>query len=83
VLVDIFAGAGGFSRGFSQTGFKIAVAAENFRPVAETYKLNFPETEVILKEVKLVTEKEIERIYGDVDVVVGSPPCEPFTGANA
>ncbi len=82
-VVDLFAGAGGFSRGFESEGFKVVVAVENFKPVAETYKTNFPETEVIVRDVKLVTGKEIERICGDVDVLIGSPPCEPFTSANA
>ncbi len=81
--VDLFAGAGGFSRGFEDAGFEVAVAVENFKPVAETYKMNFPKAEVIVKDIKLVTGKEIERICGDVDVLIGSPPCEPFTSANA
>ncbi len=83
VVVDLFAGAGGFSRGFELEGFEVAVAVENFKPVAETYKMNFPETEVIVRDVKLVSGREIERICGDVDVLIGSPPCEPFTSANA
>ncbi len=82
-VVDLFAGAGGFSRGFEMEGFEVAVAVENFRPVAETYKTNFPDTEVIVRDVKLVSGREIESICGDVDVLIGSPPCEPFTSANA
>ncbi len=81
--VDLFAGAGGFSRGFEEAGFEVAVAVENFKPVAETYKMNFPKADMIVKDIKLVTGKEIERVCGDVDVLIGSPPCEPFTGANA
>lgn len=82
-VVDVFAGAGGFGRGFKLEGFEIVVAVENFKPVADTYKTNFPETEVIVRDVKLVTGREIERICGDVDVLIGSPPCEPFTSASA
>ncbi len=81
-VVDLFAGAGGFSRGFELEGFRVVVAVENFKPVAETYKTNFPETELIVKDVKLVTGREIERMCGDVEVLIGSPPCEPFTSAN-
>ncbi len=82
-VVDLFAGAGGFARGFEMEGFRVAVAVENFKPVAETYKRNFPDAEVIVKDVKLVRGEEIERVCGDVDVLIGSPPCEPFTPANA
>ena len=81
-VVDLFAGAGGFSRGFELESFEVVVAVENFKPVAETYMENFPDAYVIVKDVKLVTGKEIERECGDVDVLIGSPPCEPFTGAN-
>ncbi len=82
-VVDLFAGAGGFARGFELEGFRVIVAVENFKPVAETYKANFPNAEVIVRDVKLVTGREIERMCGDVEVLIGSPPCEPFTSANA
>ncbi len=81
-VVDIFAGAGGFSRGFELAGFELVVAVENFKPVANTYKHNFPNTEVLVKDVKEVRGDEILRICGDIDVLIGSPPCEPFTKAN-
>ena len=81
-VVDLFAGAGGFSRGFEIEGFKLVVAVENFKPVANTYKYNFPEVEVLVKDIKEVTGEEIIRICGDVDVLIGSPPCDPFTKAN-
>ncbi|HIP57808.1 MAG TPA: DNA cytosine methyltransferase [Archaeoglobus profundus] len=81
-VVDLFAGAGGFSRGFEQAKFEVVVAVDNFKPVAETYKQNFPRTEVIVKDIQLITGEEIKRICGDVDILIGSPPCEPFTGAN-
>jgi len=81
-LVDVFAGCGGFSRGFKEVGFEVVVAVENFKPVANTFKQNFPNTEVIVRDVKDVSGEEIARICGDVDVLIGSPPCEPFTSAN-
>ncbi len=81
-VVDVFAGCGGFSRGFKEEGFELVVAIENFKPVAETYKTNFPEVDVIVKDVKEVSGKEVGRICGDVDVLIGSPPCEPFTSVN-
>ena len=61
-VVDVFAGCGGFSRGFKEEGFELVVAIENFKPVAETYKANFPYVEVIVKDVKEVSGEEIERV---------------------
>lgn len=83
IVVDLFAGAGGFARGFRDEGFRIALAIENFAPVAESYSINFPESKLIIRDIKLVHSSEILDAIGDrPDVIIGSPPCEPFTGAN-
>ncbi len=86
-VVDLFSGGGGFARGFEDSGRFVSLAAlDNYPPAARTYKLNFPHSSFIADDVKEVTGDEIldfsglER--GSVDVVIASPPCEPFTGAN-
>jgi len=83
-FVDLFAGAGGFSRGFKEEGFKPAVAVENMPPVAETYRVNFPEAVVIEEDIKNVHSFDILKALGGrrPDVVIGGPPCEPFSRAN-
>ncbi|BAA81012.1 cytosine-specific DNA methylase [Aeropyrum pernix K1] len=83
---DVFAGGGGFSRGFEEAGFRVRVAIDNYPPAARTYKANFPHTAFIADDVKEVGLEEISSVSGlspgEVDVVIASPPCEPFTGAN-
>ncbi len=81
-VVDLFAGCGGFSRGFREAGFNIALAIENMPIVAKSFKENFPESIVLVKDIKLVKSEEIESYVKKVDVVIGGPPCEPFTGTN-
>jgi len=83
-LIDLFCGAGGFSEGFHLTGrYKSILAIDNFRPAALTYKTNFPTTTVLLEDIKNVNTTLIEEyIHEPIDIVIGSPPCEPFTGAN-
>jgi len=39
-VIDLFAGAGGLSLGFEQTGFVIKKAVENNKWAKETYKKN-------------------------------------------
>ncbi len=84
--IDLFCGAGGFSEGFHLVGkYELALAIDNFRPAAQTFKANFPSAIVLLEDIKEVTKYTLEEILGDpssIDVVIGSPPCEPFTGAN-
>ena len=86
LAVDLFSGAGGFSRGFELAGFNVAVAVENDPPVAKTYKANFPHTYLIADDVKDVSEVTIKDVSGlgrgDFDVVIASPPCESFTPTN-
>lgn len=83
-LVDLFCGAGGFSLGFKLTGrFRHVLAIDNFPPAARTYKANFPEAIVLVEDIKDITGDDIVSLVGeDIDVVIGSPPCEPFTGSN-
>ncbi len=84
-VVDLFSGGGGFSRGFHELGFSILLAVDNNRAAARTYVGNFPETTVLAEDIRELTCKDIMYFIGNhrkVDVVIGSPPCEPFTGAN-
>lgn len=80
--IDLFAGAGGLSKGFEQTGrFKVVLAAENNRNAAATYRKNHPNTE-IRDDVRSIDYIEIRRKYGKVDLVIGGPPCQGFSNAN-
>lgn len=81
-VFDLFAGAGGFSLGFKQAGFEILGGIENMPTIAETYILNFPESKVIVEDIKKIRVEDIEKLVGDIDIIIGGPPCEPFTPAN-
>ena len=63
VLLDLFSGAGGYARGFNDTGlFKPVLAVDSFPPAARTYKANFPSAVTIgddVKEVNLAIIKEL------------------------
>ena len=62
-VIDLFAGAGGFSRGFRDAGFEIVAAIENFKPVAKTYAENFPETLLIVEDIKRVHSRDVRGEY--------------------
>lgn len=81
-VLDLFAGGGGFGLGFRKAGFKIKVAVEIDRDAARTYSFNHGDTIVIQEDVRNVDYRLVERYAGRIDVVIGSPPCEPFTAAN-
>lgn len=80
--IDLFAGAGGLSLGFEQTGkYDIKVAFENSPYMQETYRTNHPGTEV-LGDVCKADYRALKEKYGDIDIVIGGPPCQGFSNAN-
>ncbi|MHA1302366.1 MAG: DNA cytosine methyltransferase [Candidatus Heimdallarchaeaceae archaeon] len=82
-FIDLFSGAGGFSSGFIQEGFHDLLAIEQNPTAAETYRINSPNSIIINKDIKDIHSLEIESLIKQkTDVVLASPPCEPFTLAN-
>lgn len=81
-VVDLFAGAGGLSLGFMQTGkFDIKVAFEWEPNMQATYHRNHPNVEM-QGDVCSADYADIQRRYGAIDVVIGGPPCQGFSNAN-
>jgi len=81
-VIDLFAGAGGLSLGFMQTQkYDIKVAFENSPYMQDTYRNNHPGVEV-QGDVCAADYGDIMRKHGDIDVVIGGPPCQGFSNAN-
>ncbi|WP_148682321.1 DNA cytosine methyltransferase [Pyrobaculum neutrophilum] len=81
-VVDLFAGGGGFGLGFSQAGFRIKVAIEIDRDAARTYSANHRSTIVLEEDIRNIGYTDVTKFVKNPRVVIGSPPCEPFTAAN-
>ena len=80
--IDLFAGAGGLSLGFMQTKKFDIKAAFEFNPaMQETYKKNHPGV-AVFGDVRDANYTQIREEYGDIDVVIGGPPCQGFSNAN-
>ena len=85
-VIDLFAGAGGLSYGFLQTGrFQLVAAAEINENARKTYKRNIaddvPQFEFIDNVLGCNFGTLSERL-GGIDVVIGGPPCQGFSNAN-
>jgi len=75
-LMDLFAGCGGLTRGFVDSGeFRTVFAVESDGDAAATYRENFGDH---------VFCGPIERVssFPSVDVVIGGPPCQGFSPLN-
>ena len=92
--IDLFAGCGGVSQGFDQAGFE-TVFVNELHPIAmATFLKNREGTELanpknhcfdILSITQNPAELEalsrrLRRNHGDIDVVVGGPPCQGYSG---
>jgi DNA (cytosine-5)-methyltransferase 1 len=81
--ISLFSGCGGLDIGIEAAGFKIAVATDLDSTCAETYRLNCPDTPYIVGSIgKINTEKILEAAglkAGEVDLLVGGPPCPAFS----
>lgn len=81
-VIDLFAGAGGLSLGFKQTGkYEIVAAFEINQNAQETYRKNHSGTEVY-SDVCTANYKKLKKELGNIDVVIGGPPCQGFSMAN-
>ncbi len=81
--IDLFCGAGGITQGFRQAGYH-CLYANDFNPEAiETFKHNHPSTSVECKSIEDVSAAALRKTLGiqkgDLDVLVGGPPCQGFS----
>lgn len=82
-LIDLFAGAGGMSLGFSELygqAFKPIWANDFNRYCVDTYNANFGNHSHSGDIVELLERGEID--IPQADVVVGGPPCQGFSLLN-
>lgn len=84
-LVDLFCGAGGLSLGFIREGCRVVFANDIDELCMETYKYNHPEISeenVICGDIRKIVDSIDDYISGDIDIVIGGPPCQGFSSAN-
>lgn len=82
-ILDLFCGAGGMSYGMHKNShFVTKVALDINEKLAQTFKENIPESELIIGDIQ---DKEIkEKIINlskknKVNMIIGGPPCQGFS----
>lgn len=83
-VISLFSGCGGLDLGFEKAGFDIPVANEFDKKIWETFKINHPKTKLIEGDVRKITKEDIAPyIEGEVDGIIGGPPCQSWSEAGA
>ena len=81
-VISLYTGAGGLDYGFEAAGFKTSIAIEWDHDSCETLRAN-RKWPVIERDIFDVPSSEILEVAGldkgEADVLIGGPPCQPFS----
>lgn len=76
--LDLFTGAGGLTLGLDEEGFKPVLAVERLADACDTFSRVFPHVQI---EPRPAEDFDFRKFAG-VDIVVGGPPCQPFSSGG-
>lgn len=96
ICISLFTGAYGLDLGLEQAGFHTVSVVEKDRDAVKTIALNRPylQESAIPRELEKVSSQELLEeggrvlnlgralLPGEVDLVTGGPPCQPFSTAG-
>ena len=81
--IDLFSGAGGITEGFRQAGYECLYANDSMPEAVRTFELNHPEAWADCNDIEKVKPADIRAELGlkkgELDVLVGGPPCQGFS----
>lgn len=81
--IDLFAGAGGATKGLFDAGFDVIGAVEFDPMAAQSYRLNHPTTRLWEKDIRRVSAAEVRRVLdlaaGELTLLKACPPCQGFS----
>ena len=85
-ILDLFCGCGGFALGFllANPGNEISLAIDKDFRAIHTYTHNLRVKKSLVKDIRSIHSNEIFDLmnHKNPDIVIASPPCEPFSIAN-
>ncbi|MCW5651747.1 MAG: DNA cytosine methyltransferase [Ramlibacter sp.] len=82
-IIDLFAGAGGFSLGAARAGMKVVSSVEIDPFANETHSRNFPATQHLGIDISTLKGDDLLArsglVLGELDGLIGGPPCQGFS----
>jgi len=83
--LSLFSGCGGLSYGIKAAGFNLVAFSELNPAYRALYRDNFPEAPELVPDVQTIDPtmiSSLRRTYGDIDLMIGGPPCQGFSLAG-
>lgn len=83
--LSLFSGCGGFSLGFSAASFAVRGFVELDPELRSIYQRNFPSSLEVGGDITTIDEATLSALVthlGEIDVVIGGPPCQGFSLAG-
>src|SRR5688572_9213235 len=81
-----FAGTGGSSLGYRWAGYRGLWANEFVEAARTSYAANFPDVPIDGRDIRDVRADDVLAVtglkVGELDLLDGSPPCQPFSTAG-
>jgi DNA (cytosine-5)-methyltransferase 1 len=89
-VLDLFAGAGGFSQGFHWAGFTTGVAIDHNATAVETLEANFGHlgTKALVRDLGTFRPEDLDAYLAAneeprrFDVIIGGPPCQGWSSVG-
>lgn len=78
-IISLFSGAGGLDIGFEKAGFRTVYATDVWQTACDTLQKNNMADEVFCGDVRDIDFKSLKEKYGDIDCLIGGPPCPPYS----
>ncbi|EHJ8100308.1 DNA cytosine methyltransferase [Escherichia coli] len=85
-VFDLFCGTGGFSKGFENSegaNFEVSFGIDLLRTSVATFRLNHPKAHAVTGDIRKISKKNVSEMTGvkkgELDVLVGGPPCQGFS----
>jgi len=83
-VMDLFCGTGGFSKGFENAGdYEVVYGIDLLPQSIETFRLNHGDALAVSGDIRKVARADVANRLnlrrGEVDVIVGGPPCQGFS----